>query len=356
MTRNNNIFHNLVKNETSVTELFCNLMRFKPLRVLFLNIVKEKGADIDLEKIDYDCFETEVVLQDDEKKRGRADIIIEIDENNKYIFEIKIERWCGLTESQPVSYLDYLNRDDKRLFFILPEGYYNISEICKRWNSHNSYSFENIKQNNIIYWEQIIKRIKDAELDKLNPFIKEFVEIMDENWFYYEDIVFTQEEIRLLDSKNLEEYHLMTNSNVPKLMNKIFKVIEGVNLACNSKKESVEQNSDYYGYWIKKSSYGLDDDIEVWFGVQYIVWEKRDCPIVIEVLPSSEENNKKFIEKVQSIIPEARLYEDEDFGEICYIPFDLKKHTGDTEENLSKRLEEEIMNVVEKLKDVKVFS
>lgn len=354
MTRNNNIFHNLVKNETSVTELFCNLMQFKPFRVLFLNIVKEKGAEIDPEKIGCECFETEFDIYTDEKKHGRADLRLSIDEDDKYIFEIKIERWCGLTENQPVSYLEFLKRDNRRLFFIVPEGYYNIPEICRRWSQYCCYPTENIKQNNIIYWEQIIKRIKYAELDKLNPFIKEFVEIIDKNWFYYEDIVFTQEEIKLINPKNeSEEYNLMTNSNIPKLMNKIFKVIEGVNLAHDFKKDSVEQNPDYFGYWIDNKKNDVPEEYDIWFGTEFFLWEEEDFPIVIQIWPADQvKDKKKLVEKIDKLkIPQKKIYNHQDFGKFCYIPFDLKKHKDEKEENISKRLEKEIMNVIEKLRN-----
>lgn len=346
MARKNNIFHNIIKNETSVTELFCNLMIFKPFRVLFLNIVKEKGAEIDPEKIGYDCFETEIDLGKDEKKHGRADLVLTIDEGDEYIFEIKIESWCNLTENQPESYLKYLDSDNKRLFFIIPESYSHISEVYDRWNKCTGHLPDNIKENNIIYWEDVLERIKDAELDKLSLFIKEFVEIMDDSWFYYEDIVFTQEEIWLINLKESEEYYLMTSSSVPKLIQKIINVIDGV----NQKKDYIKQDPSYYGYHIKNSDFELDDEIHLFFGIQYIIWEKRGNPILIEVSPTSNKNIKGFIKKIQTIIPEACSYVDDDFEEFCYIPFNLEKHAQEENTNISKKLEEEIRNVIEKLK------
>ena len=46
--REDNIFYNLIKNETSLTEVFCNFMRYKIFRDLFIDIVNEKiklGSD-----------------------------------------------------------------------------------------------------------------------------------------------------------------------------------------------------------------------------------------------------------------------------------------------------------------------
>lgn len=354
MTRNNNIFHNLVKNETSITELFCNLMQFKPFRVLFLNIVKEKGAEIDPEKIGCECFETEFGLGKDEKKHGRADLVLTVDENKKYIFEIKIERWCSLTENQPVNYLNYLKKDNKRLLFILPEGYYNIPEICRRWSQHSCYPPENIKQNNIIYWEQIIKRIKDAELDKLNPFIKEFVEIMDKNWFYYEDIVFTQEELNLIELKESEEYNLMTNSNVPKLMNKIFKIIENVKIDRDLSKDLVRQDVDCFGYFVNDKKNHIENKFDVWYGTEFYLWEETGYPIIIEIWPCEDNKDKKkfFNDIKNSKTSNIVFYKHKELGDFCYIPFDLNNYSKDNNANISKKLEEEIKNVIEKLRNI----
>ena len=40
--REENIFYNLIKNETSLTEVFCNFMKYKIFRNLFIDIVNEK--------------------------------------------------------------------------------------------------------------------------------------------------------------------------------------------------------------------------------------------------------------------------------------------------------------------------
>jgi len=350
MTRENNIFYNLVKNETSVTELFCNLMSFKPFRLLFLNMIKEKGRDINLEKIGYDCFDTEISLGKDEKKHGRADILLSVDQNDEYIFEIKIESWCNLTGNQPESYLNYLNNDNERLIFIIPENYYHIEEICERWKKHTDYGADNIKENSIIFWEEILKKIKDAELDKLNLFISEFVEIMNSNWLYYEEIDFTIEEVKLLELKESEEDYLMENSNVPKLINKIFKVIEGVKLSCDLKKDNVSQEPDYYGYLINNTTFKLDDDIAVWFGTQYDLWALKGCPVSIQFWSESEDVN--FDEKIKELkIPSCFLFDNDDYH-FFYIPFDINQHSERKGERLSKMLEKEITNVIEKLKIV----
>ena len=174
----------------------------------------------------------------------------------------------------------------------------------------------------MLFRSQIIKRIKDAELDKLNPFIKEFVEIIDNNWFYYEDIVFTQEEIKLINPKNeSEEYNLMTNSNVPKLMNKILKVIEGVKLECDLKKDYIAQDSDCYGYYIDNKKNSVPEAYDIWFGTEFYLWEETGYPITIEIWPSEkvkDKDQKKFFEKIEELdISKKDFFKHEEFGKFC---------------------------------------
>ena len=40
--REENIFYNLIKNETSLTEVFCNFMRYESFRNLFIDMINEK--------------------------------------------------------------------------------------------------------------------------------------------------------------------------------------------------------------------------------------------------------------------------------------------------------------------------
>lgn len=40
--REENIFYNLIKNETSLTEVFCNFMKYENFRNLFIDMINEK--------------------------------------------------------------------------------------------------------------------------------------------------------------------------------------------------------------------------------------------------------------------------------------------------------------------------
>ena len=121
--RENNIFYNVIKNETSLTEVFCNLMHYKAFRDLFLSIVNKKRKKLSLEEfqissIKYNDFSTEKDLKEDGSRLGRGDLILK-NKDDEYIFELKIEKYRKLTVNQPESYLKYLKNDNTRLYLAL---------------------------------------------------------------------------------------------------------------------------------------------------------------------------------------------------------------------------------------------
>ncbi len=108
-TREKNLFYNVIKNETSLTEFFCNLMQLKPFLNMFQDIVKSKSQDFPY--VTFNDFDTEINFNktdpiiDEESKFGRGDLVVSYD-NKEYIFELKIERYTKLTENQPNGYLN----------------------------------------------------------------------------------------------------------------------------------------------------------------------------------------------------------------------------------------------------------
>ncbi|NOQ30088.1 MAG: hypothetical protein GQ570_03090 [Helicobacteraceae bacterium] len=300
-TRERNLFYNVIRNETSLTEFFCNLMQLKPFLNMFQEVVKKKSQDFPY--VAFNDFDTEINFNKidamiyEESKFGRGDLVVNFD-NKEYIFELKIEKYTKITENQPNGYLNYLRKQDgsdvnSRLFFILPKGYRHIEEISKRWSD---YTKKQILNHNIIYWEDILNEIKKLELDKLNPFINEFVKIMEYRWLYCEDINFSNFEISIIfnNTNKNEELIMSSNMNIPKIVNKLFKIVDGLyekNVDKIDKKHD-KQQADYYGYISKDSR--IPKDWEVWFGVDFELWEKADCPLTIQVYSENEEEMKKI--------------------------------------------------------------
>ena len=344
--REDNIFYNVIRNETSLTEVFCNLMKFKVFRDLFINIVNQKRkklslAEFQISSIKYNDFSTEKDLKDDSSRLGRGDLILK-DKDGEYIFELKIEKYRKLTDHQPASYLKYLENKDSRLFFIIPKGYIHKNDIYTRWKNATGYSKEKI-ENHIIFWEDIIKEIKKEELNKLNLFINEFCNILDYRWFNYPNIKFLEYEIELLfqEQKNKKkDLAMLQDTNLPKIISKLFKVVEKADDKLGKSEEA--KGDAYYGYIVKNKD--ISKNIEIWFGVDFEIWEKCSFPLTIQI--SSEDEQE--MEKIKSLDFTTK-FQYEDGIETTFIG--LKRDVFENEEsNIIEVFVDKINEIVEKMK------
>ncbi len=352
--RLDNIFFNIIKNETSLTEVFCNLLYYKAFRDLFLDIVNKKRkilklGQLSLSSIQYENFSTEKSFGEDENcfdednnKIGRGDLVLKYNNDIEYIYELKIERYTQLTKNQPEGYLCYL-KDDTRLFFIIPRGYLHINDIYNRWHQKTNYSKKNI-ENHIIYWEDILKEIKRSELNKLNLFIDEFCKILEYRWFDYIDIEFSNFEIQMLFKKQgnkKKELSMLLDTNIPKIVSKLFEIIEDVKVDTRTEKAYVTQNYAYYGRFVKNEN--IPKEWEVWFGVDFKIWEKYQVPLTIQIFSDNEDE----MEKIKNLeISTHFLYEDESVT--TFIGLD-KKIFEDKTNNIVREFENKINDVVEKI-------
>jgi len=347
-SREENIFYNIIRHETSLTEVFCNLMQYKAFRDLFLNFVKEKTKNLSFENfnnIKYNDFETEKEFKfyeeesKEDKKIGRGDLILNID-GIEYIFELKIENYTRTTNNQPDGYLKYLEEQNiendikdsdysKRLFFIIPREYMHKKDLNK------------VKEN-ILYWEDFLDVLKESELDKINLFIEDFCKILNDNWFYYEDIKFISQELKLILNQNkIEGIKLLENMNIPNLMNKLFNIVDEVKVKNNKNPTALKLNCDYYGYFLKNKSYNIPEKWTFWFGVDFKLWAERNAPITIQISLDDQEEMIKV--KKQLSLEE---YKNKDIT-IFYFPLNNKIFKS---ENIAKEIEKEIEKLLEKIK------
>ncbi len=336
--REENIFYNLIKNETSLTEVFCNFMKYKIFRDLFIDIVNEKiknkESTIDKSKVRFEDFNTEVPLKEDEEKLGRIDLQLKVNDEI-YLFELKIETFTSLTDNQPKSYLEFLKNDNlyknENLFFILPKGYFHKNEIYESWEEKTKYSKKEIENHNIIYWEDILKLFRKQELDKANVFIDEFCKILDFRWFYFEKIVFTKNELNLIFSNKEDKgYKMIENVNIPVLMSKLFKIVFDTKIDYYKKdKYSLEQSYEYFGYFLENSKNKISDKLLIWFGVDYEIWKLEKHPITIQIVPNEEEILKLENFLKNKIDYTKFIYENGDI--IFYIPLEKKDFENENE-------------------------
>ncbi len=340
--REENIFYNLIKNEISLTEVFCNFMRYKKFRDLFIDIVNEKIRNqenrIDKSRVEFQDFDTEVILGDNENKFGRIDLQLKVNEEEIYLFEIKIEIFTSLTPNQPTNYLDFLNDKNENLFFILPKGYFHKSEILNSWESKNHYTKREIENHNIIYWEDILKQLRKQELDKVNIFIEEFCKILDFRWFYFEKIIFTKNELDLMFSDKKDKgYKMLENINVPVLMSKLFQIVFDTKIDCENNKEP--QYPDYFGYYVDNKKNDLYGKLRIWFGVDYELWEETKLPLSIQIVAKNQEDTD--IKNIENFLNNKRI------NGISFQKIENK------DENITKEFTHKIQEVIDLLKDYK---
>jgi hypothetical protein len=364
--REKNIFYNVLKNETSLTEVMCNLMSYKAFRDLFIELVNTKRTEenrLKISMISYDDFSTEKDFGSDEEidenndtaKIGRGDLILDYDDKD-VIFEIKVENFTRLTKNQPEGYLRYLKKQNKdevtcndKLYFILPKQYRHINEICQRWHKHNSHCQELIKDNHIIYWEDILDEIKRRELHRINPIIEAFCEILDNRWFFIKPFSFSSYEIGLIfekyNNKN-EELTMAFDTNIPKIMNKLCDIVLQVKIDTIRKED--QQCTEYFGYFVDHKKYGFSEKIYIFYGITYEVWEKSNSPLMIEVGVNEQYDDDGFEKKIaEKLELEPFTYED---NTLRYIKSIEKESFSD--QKIVSLLQQKIEDIISKVKQI----
>lgn len=356
--REENIFYNLIKNETSLTEVFCNFMKYKIFRDLFMDIVNEKIKNeenkIDKSIVKFQDFDTEVALNN--QKNGRIDFQLQLNDGI-YLFEIKIDLFRELSDKQPNNYLKFLKNKNENLFFILPKLYFHKDEIFNRWKNENKYSKEEIENHNIIYWEDILKHIKKQELDKTNIFINEFCNILDFRWFNFEKITFTKNELNLIFNDKKEKGHKMIeNMSIPKLISNLYKIIDVSSDKFFTKYYKELESYEYNGYFLDNNKYKLSNKFKIWFGVDNVIWENTQNPISIQIVAfevEDKENLEKYLISINCFNNQRseinfKIFEYED-STICFY-IQLEKKTFENEdENIVEELAIKINKVIDLL-------
>ena len=284
--RNNNIFYGVIHNETSFTELFCNFLSHKLFRNKFIELVNTKIEEdikkLVTSKISYESFDTEIDLNGN----GRADLFLELDSANQYIFEIKIKRYTSLTDKQPHSYLEYLKQKGGKdnLFFVIPKYYAHENEIL-----------ETLSKNQIIYWEEIIELIEKNGFNKLNPLIDEFY-IYCKDWFEMHIIEFSVLEHNIIDNHNfIEEKEILKmayDTNVPMIMEKINQLVDEIRQTVGFGKINAE--AEFYGYGKNLNKDKNGNCYYLWIGVDYEIWKKYNFPISLQIIDTDNLGKPQF--------------------------------------------------------------
>lgn len=259
--RENMILFNVLNKEVVFEEYFCNLLRLDNFRSMFIDFISKNNNILKDLTINYEDFNTEIILNKNDKNYGRADLFLEVD-NKEFIFEIKNKWWTKLTDKQPSEYLEYLDYKNQHLFFLIPIGYRHKGEIFEQWKN-----FAGIK-NQIFYWEDLVEEIRKYNLQEQNIEIEMFYDFC-EYWFNMNPIKFTDEEQNLFKTKG-NRLNTFKNLSVPRLIKKLKKVVRNVGDNANM----TEDNSDL-GFFYSC----IEGNYKIWFGIDYDYWEANEIPL-----------------------------------------------------------------------------
>jgi hypothetical protein len=290
--RHNIALYNVLNQEVVFEEYFCNLLQFDDFRDLFIDFINEQSfIKFDKNKIKYYDFNTEVKIEDD----GRADLFLNY-ENQGYIFEIKNKDKTKLTDNQPKGYLKYLG--NKNLFFLIPRNYKHQIDIIDRWKKYKDNT--NI-ENHIFYWEDFINLLENNKNIKERIEVKLFYDFCID-WFNMKPVIFTNNEL-LYFFKNMGDKQMY---NIANIMKKLCSIVNGViDLGIKIDKKYDKQDSEYFGYWIDNKKYGISQKLDVWFGINYDIWEKNtNASLILEMYSEDKDTIKelKQLDRVNKFI------------------------------------------------------
>lgn len=291
------IFQDVVSEENKFTELFRNYLKFDSFRLEFLNLIE---GDFQKELIRFASFDTQFSI----KKHGQPDIVCSA-EDVEILFEIKITPHTTLTDKQPKSYLQYLNRHSnanyKALILIIPCNYLFEDEYEKRVMDF----FNKNQKTNIItqtiYWEAIIEKIEKAKYTISNPIVNEYQKYL-KSWFSLYPTIFTHQHI-----------DTMFNKKFPSSLSNLFNIIENICRDLKNKKYIVnpkrginyEEWDEYdfeYGFYIPLPSANT-----FWFGMWMNHWQKTACPLSFGINYETKVVPKNILNKFNQICVKHKL-------------------------------------------------
>lgn len=360
-----NIFKGVINYcENVMTEFLKNLMVFPQIRKLFLEIL-QKPLQLSFDHITIEDFHTQLKLNNG----GRVDIAIRNDKV-EILIEVKTLRSTELTDNLPIAYLQHLESCDskkiKALFFLVPKGYYYLSEIKENWRKSNT-GIEFIERKNgspgsIIYWEDFLKGLKRLNLQNMGMIFKYYIELLED---LFSMVSLSEKEIRLLNwvkSVNMssieskgkinlgiikEDIAMINNTSVPILVYKLGKIVDKV-------KESLEQelkdrnlyfkqSNDYSQNWL---DINCDNKTLIMFGLWLPYWHIKGYPYCIGIINNEESREIKDI--LESCWDEIEILEEKPS---CFRASEYIDGEDDTEYYLSpiklKVLENE--NVIDEI-------
>ncbi|NHN35630.1 PD-(D/E)XK nuclease family protein [Paenibacillus agricola] len=259
-------------------------MAYKPFRDLFLSLFLNNE---ELERFEYDHFQTQYTVK---LNNCRPDIVLTNDEY-EILIEVKTSD-SGLTENQPVTYLQHLSEAGEKkkfLIFLVPSNYaYQHIWTSKSSEFTSGVASSNI-QTQILYWSDLIHAIKKSELYLVSEKVNDLYDLL-KMWFEVKKITFTNSEVSC-----------MFKAEIPSTLSKLYSIVNAVKKYCGKSFKSKPITSNYLEYGV----FFQDDTGKdlLYFGVWYDFWEKHGSPLCYGVFSEwSEQTVNKFESKHETLI------------------------------------------------------
>lgn len=262
MIRESNLFHNLVVNENTLTELLANLLQIQPFRDRFASLIIKKTGFSDF-SFRYKDVQTQRTLPG----LGRPDLVIE-NESFCILIECKVEDDRELTPHQQANYLRYLEKQTNQkcaLLFLVPLYYAHEASIYPVISSK--------VQSRVIYWNELTSYLEQLPIADKNIALDHFIALL-HNWF--DPIFFSEEEKMLMQNKEFPALLLNLMDLTRVIQPKISKPFKARYLL----------NEGGFGCYVKNSK---NQDL-LWFGCDYEFWRDRGHCFVIGVGDDEGEN------------------------------------------------------------------
>ena len=264
MTRDTNIYYNLVNKEDALTELLANLLQFDSFKNAFSEFIADKAHFPDL-SFQY----TDVKTQEELRGLGKPDLIIE-NESFCIFIECKVTDYRELTSHQPVSYLKYLAELTNKkcaLIFLLPNYYEHQDSIRQKAAPFFSIATNSQIHLELIYWNELIAHI-ETHISDQNIAIEHFVSLL-HSWFDFPLITFPKEDFIMMMNKEIPTLLLKLISLVNEVADKVSRVFKT--------KDGFNENG--FGYYVKNQ----DGEWLLWFGCEYGFWRDHGSFLQIGV-------------------------------------------------------------------------
>jgi len=379
--RDKNIFKGVIDyHEDVMTEFLTNLMSFPPIRKIFLELLQNALCK-SLDNVTFEDFHTQVTLNNG----SRIDIAIRND-NVEILIEVKKSIFRELTDNQPIEYLNHLknhnSKEIKALFFLVPKGYFYLSEIKEEWHKSNSgidfIERKNESPGSIIYWEDILKELKRLNLQNMSIIFKYYIELLED---ILTVVYLSENEIRLLNevkSVNMsnieskekikfgiikEDIAMINNTSVPLLVYKLGKIVDNVKENLESelkeKKLTIKRYFDYSQNWLDIK---LNNTILIMFGLWLPYWHIKGNPYCIGIKNVEESreikeifesywNEIEILEEKPSSFRASEYIDGEDNTEYYLSPIKLKileseKGTYEIIKGLKRLIEKIVSEVI----------